>query len=180
MAHAHAAASAGGLTFIELACVLAILGVLAALAVPSMQSFMQAQRLRSAASELAADLRYMRSEGLALNQSLRLRLRNGADGDCYVLHTGPADACGCAANGGARCDDGARALRSAHWPATDRVRLQSKVAALLFDPLHGTVTPAATLRVVGANGAAIEHVVNIVGRVRSCAAGARVAGVPSC
>ena len=169
-----------GLTFVEVACVLTILAILAALAVPPMQQFADGQRLRTVAAALAADLRFLRSAGLARNETLRLRVQATSDGGCYVIHTGAASACGCAVGGQARCDGVARALRSVRWSAADRVRLETSATSLRFDPLHGTVTPTATLRVVGTQGAAIHLVVNIVGRVRSCAAGAPVAGHPPC
>jgi type IV fimbrial biogenesis protein FimT len=54
------------------------------------------------------------------------------------------------------------------------------VASMRFDPLHGTSTPTGTLRVVGANERAIHHVVNIMGRVRSCSPQAAVRGYAAC
>ena len=39
---------------------------------------------------------------------------------------------------------------------------------MLFDPLHGTSTPAGTLKITGASGRAVQHVVNVMGRVRTC------------
>jgi type IV fimbrial biogenesis protein FimT len=40
--------------------------------------------------------------------------------------------------------------------------------------MHGTSTPTGTLRLVGGRGRAVHHVVNVMGRVRSCTP----AGVP--
>jgi type IV fimbrial biogenesis protein FimT len=61
--------------------------------------------------------------------------------------------------------------------------VQANVASILFDPLHGTSTPTGTLRVVADSGRAVHHVVNIMGRVRTCSpAGAApvVAGYRVC
>ena len=40
--------------------------------------------------------------------------------------------------------------------------------------MHGTSTPTGTLRLVDSRGRAVHHVVNVMGRVRSCTP----AGVP--
>ena len=58
--------------------------------------------------------------------------------------------------------------------------LSSSVAALRFDPRLGTATPSGTLRVAATGGAAVHHVVNLTGRVRSCSVGAAWAGMPAC
>jgi type IV fimbrial biogenesis protein FimT len=50
----------------------------------------------------------------------------------------------------------------------------------LFDPLHGTSSPTATLRVLGMNGRAVHHVINLMGRVRSCSPSTTVPGYPAC
>jgi type IV fimbrial biogenesis protein FimT len=54
------------------------------------------------------------------------------------------------------------------------------VASVLFDPLHGTSTPAGTWRVIGTGGRAVHHVINVMGRVRSCSPQAAVPGYRAC
>jgi type IV fimbrial biogenesis protein FimT len=51
---------------------------------------------------------------------------------------------------------------------------------MAFDPLHGTATPTATWRVIARDGRAIHHVVNVMGRVRSCSPDAAVPGHRAC
>jgi type IV fimbrial biogenesis protein FimT len=58
------------------------------------------------------------------------------------------------------------------------VRSASK--SLTFDPVKGTVTPTATLRVEARDGRAIHQIVNLLGRVRSCTPGGRVSDERSC
>jgi type IV fimbrial biogenesis protein FimT len=56
--------------------------------------------------------------------------------------------------------------------------VQGNVASILFDPLHGTSTPTGTLKIVGDSGRAVHHVVNIMGRVRTCSPVGAAPAVP--
>ncbi len=66
------------------------------------------------------------------------------------------------------------------FDAPARLAVAANVGSMVFDPLHGTVSPTGTLRLVDADGRVVHHIVNIVGRVRSCAAGIAVAGYGAC
>ena len=65
-------------------------------------------------------------------------------------------------------------------PAGERVRVTANVGSIAFDPLHGTSTPTGTLRLVDARGRAVHHIVNVMGRVRSCTPGGAVNGYRPC
>jgi type IV fimbrial biogenesis protein FimT len=169
-----------GFTLIEAGIVLAVVAIVAAGAAPSMQSVIDARRLEGTAAQLAGDIRWARSEAIARNAALRLRLQPAANGGCYVIHTSATDECSCLAAGPAQCSGEAQAIKTVALTRADRVSLQSNVASMRFDPLHGTSTPTGTLRVVGANERAIHHVVNIMGRVRSCSPQAAVRGYAAC
>jgi type IV fimbrial biogenesis protein FimT len=168
-----------GLTLIEACMTLAVATVLAGAAVPSFDGVLKSKRMEGQASELAIDLRYVRTEAVARNEGVRIRFQSVVGGTCTVIHTGSSTDCSCGASGVAQCSNGATALKTMFYPAGG-VAIQSNVASMRFDPSNGTVTPAATIRVVGADGRAIHHVVNMVGRVRSCAAGAAVPGLKAC
>jgi type IV fimbrial biogenesis protein FimT len=60
------------------------------------------------------------------------------------------------------------------------VQVRSVSKTVTFDPLKGTVTPTATLRVEARNGRAIHQVVNLLGRVRSCSPLGRRTGELAC
>ena len=169
-----------GFTLVELATVLAVAAVLAGSAVPSLADFTAARRLDGVAAQLATDIQFVRSDAVARNTPVRFSVHNGADGSCYVLHTGAAASCTCAASGPAVCSGNAREIKTVQLPAREGLALQSNAASLLFDPLHGTVSPTATLRVIGSQGRAIHHVVNLMGRLRSCSPQGAVAGLPAC
>jgi type IV fimbrial biogenesis protein FimT len=167
-----------GLTLVEAAVVLAIVATAVITAAPGLQRLIDHHRLEAGASQLAADLQLARNEAIARNRGVRLTWHSAAN--CYVLHTGAADQCLCAADGSGQCAAGATLLRSVGWTAADRVSLQSNTASIAFDPLHGTATPSATWRVVASDGRAIHHIVNVMGRVRSCSPLAAVSGYRSC
>jgi type IV fimbrial biogenesis protein FimT len=169
-----------GITLLELVMVLAVVAIVAATAVPELAGLIAARRLEGAASNLAADLQFVRSEALARNRSLRLSVRSGVDATCWIVHTGAAGDCDCAAAAGIVCAPGASAIRSVVLPASEHVSITANVASIVFDPLHGTSTPTGTLRIVDGRGRSIRHVVNIVGRVRSCSPAGEVAGYPAC
>jgi type IV fimbrial biogenesis protein FimT len=157
-----------GITLIEAAIALAVAAIVAATAVPALAAYIDIRRLDGVAMRLQADLREARALALQRGSGVRLTLHHAAWGDCYVVHTGAANQCRCVEQGAASCDDGALALKTVQLPAGGRIGVAANVASLRFDPLHGTATPAGTLRVVATGGRAVHHVVNVLGRVRSC------------
>ena len=169
-----------GLSLVEVTVAMAVAVVLAGTAAPSLFDFIGTRRLEAAATQLASDIQFVRSDAVARNQPVRLSFFNSADGSCYVIHTGAAAQCSCAATGPAVCTGGALQLKTVQLAARDRVSVQANTASLLVDPLHGTVSPTATLRVLGANGRAVHHVVNVMGRVRSCSPLNAMPGYAAC
>ena len=179
--HAHANAHAQlGFTLIEACIVMVIVAILATTAAPGMQDLIDSRRLDGSAAQLATDVQFLRTEAVARNLPVRMTFQATADGSCYVLHTGNSVQCTCGAAGPATCIGNAIQIKTVRMPSTDRVSLQPNVSSLLADPLHGTVTPTGTLRVVGTGSRAIHHVVNIMGRVRSCSPLAAVPGYRAC
>ncbi|NUZ07223.1 GspH/FimT family pseudopilin [Piscinibacter koreensis] len=185
MAHANAIRPAGarraarGFTLIEAAIVLAVAMVIAFAVAPTFQEMIDTRRLVGAADQLASDLQHVRSAAVARNQTLRVSFHTSAAFSCYVVHTGGIDDCTCAATGAAVCNADVRALKTIALPA-GRIGIAANVASIAFDPVHGTSTPTGTLRVTDARGRAIHHVVNIMGRVRSCTPLGAVAGYRAC
>ncbi|MFT3666156.1 GspH/FimT family protein [Piscinibacter sp.] len=166
-----------GFTLVEAGVVIAVLAAAVTVAVPGLQRVIEQRRLDAAATQLAATLQLARSESLARNRVVRLA-HDAATG-CTLLHTGAAGACRCTPRGEADCAAGAVLIRSSG--ATPGVSIQSNTASLAFDPQHGTVTPTATWRVVAArDGRAVHHVINLMGRVRSCSPNAAVPGYRAC
>jgi len=67
-------ASVAGFTLIELLVVLAILAIISAMVIPRMLTGPSTTELRSAARQVAAGLRFARSEAVATRQEARLML----------------------------------------------------------------------------------------------------------
>ena len=169
-----------GITLVEACAVIAIGSILAAAAAPNLQGLIDSRRLDGAATQLATDIQFVRTEAVARNLPVRLSFHATTDGSCYVLHTGNADQCDCNAPGPATCSGDARQIKTVALTAADRVSLQTNVASVLFDPLHGTSTPTSTLRLVGQQGRAVHHIVNVMGRVRSCSPQGAMPGYRAC
>jgi type IV fimbrial biogenesis protein FimT len=168
-----------GFSLVEAAVVVAIVAIVGASALPSFGALIDARRLDSAATRLAADLQLARSEAIARNRALRLSVVAGADATCWVIHSGAAADCSCSAAGVA-CGNGALAIQSVVLPSAERVAVAGNVASIVFDPMHGTSTPTGTLSLSDVRGRTVRHVVNVLGRVRSCSPAGTVAGYPTC
>ena len=169
-----------GLSLVELCVVMALCALVLTLAVPGYGQLLERQRLQGSAAEIAAELQWLRSEALMRNQALRFSLHPTPRGSCSVVHTGAREHCRCDQPGPARCEAGAVALKTSHWPLDDRVAVNANVGSMLFDPAQGTTTPAGSVRLTDSQGRGITHVVNILGRVRSCSPEGRVPGYRAC
>lgn len=169
-----------GVTLIEICIVLAIVSILVGTALPSFEKTKQKRVLDGAAAEMSTDLYYVRSEAVARNEGVRISFQSVAGGSCTLIHTGGASDCQCAADGTAQCNSGATLVKSLFHRHGDGVAVSANVGSMRFDPINGTVTPAGTVTMVNGNGQSVRHVVNIVGRVRSCSPGGTVKDVRAC
>ena len=169
-----------GFTLLELAIVIVVLAILAATAAPSMATFIETRRIDGIATRLASDIQFVRSEALARNRALRLSFRSHAGASCWIVHTGTAAQCDCPAPGPAVCVGGAAEIKTVQLPTSGGITLIPNVGSIAFDPLHGTSTPTGTLRLTASSGRAVHHVVNVMGRARSCSPGGAVPGYRAC
>jgi type IV fimbrial biogenesis protein FimT len=178
---AGSSAFARGWTLIEVLVVLAMVGILAAAALPSFARMLIRRHLEGIAAQVGTDLQYLRSEAIARNAAVRIRfITLPADtGSCYVIHIGAEQTCSCDVSS-TSCQAGAIALRHAGFAAESPVQVQANVGSMRVDPRHGTVSPTGTVRVVTADSGAVHHVVSVLGRVRTCTPGGLVPGVAAC
>jgi type IV fimbrial biogenesis protein FimT len=171
---------ARGLTLIESAVTLAVVAIVAGMALPSFEQARERRHLEGVAAQLETDIQWARSLAVARNEVVRMTFVAGDEAVCYMLHTGGTSECQCTDDGGAACPSGSEVLRSVRLGSEVPVTLQSNARSLGFDPVKGTVTPTAPVRVRGSGGAAIHQVVNVMGRVRSCSPDGVVAGYRPC
>ena len=169
-----------GITLIESMVVLFVLSIVIGFAVPSLQSLRQRAALHGTAAQLETDLQFARSHARAINRTVRLSLGEADGATCYMVHTGPASDCRCGDTRPAACTGDSELLRAVTLEAKGAVQVRSVSRSVTFDPLKGTVTPTATLRVESPDGRAIHLVVNLLGRVRSCSPLGRSAGELAC
>ncbi len=86
-----------GFTLIELMIAIALLGIIAALAAPSMANFAIRQRVSSQANELMLSLAFARSEAIKRNAQIRLLpVTNSAEGWKDGWCVGPTSMTNCA------------------------------------------------------------------------------------
>jgi type IV fimbrial biogenesis protein FimT len=173
-----------GLTLIESAVATGIVAAAASLVAPALTQVKARTQVISAAGEFETDVHYARSLSVTRNATLRMAFGSNADGACYVIHTGPANArCDCmnpSDSNGARCDGAPEILRNVRIDARSGLQMASNVRTITFDPIDGTSTPAGTVRFTGRDGRALHQVVNILGRVRSCSPAKAISGYKAC
>lgn len=170
-----------GLTLLEMVTGLGIAAAAATTAVSGFGGMLQQRKAEGVADELRADLQFIRSESVSRNVGLRFSFERDAGGaSCYVIHTGSAGTCSCLAGDVPVCQAGAQALKTVRLPASTRIQVGANVGSMLFDPTRATVTPTATIAVTGGDGRRLHHVVNILGRVRSCSASGSWSGHRPC
>jgi len=177
-----ARAAQQGVSLIETMTVLFVISIAVGSALPSLGSMRQNAELAAAAAQLETDVQLARGQAVALNRSVQLTLREANGATCYIIHTGPAANCTCSGQepNAAACAEGSELLRAVSFAGQGPVQVRSASKSLTFDPVRGTVTPTATLRVEARDGRAIHEVVNLLGRVRGCSPQGRVVGERAC
>ena len=168
-----------GVTLIEAAVAMTIVAIGVSTVAPSFQDLVSRKRLEGVAAQLATDLQYVRTEAVARNEPVRISFHTVAGGSCYVIHTGARAQCSCGGPAPAICSGDAVQIKTVYLAAAQQVGVAASAQSILFDPLHGTSTPTGTARITGPHGA-IHHVVNVMGRVRSCSPGGALPGYRVC
>ena len=169
-----------GFTQVEGLIVLAVALVLLGAALPSFEQARERRQVEGVAAQVRTAVMHARSLALSQDRAVRLRVETSAAGSCYVVHSGPQNACTCLNATESVCTAGARSFHMQYLAPNQAVALSANVGTMLFDPTLGTTSPTGTLSVRGRSGAEIRQVVSIMGRVRSCSPNGRVTGYPTC
>lgn len=158
MGRSLAARRTRGYTLLEVAFVLAVLGVLLALGVPSFADFLARQQLRAAGEQLAQELRHAR-EASVRGQALHASFRAGPDW-CWGISQGqPCD-----------CVSGVPACNISVGRAADYPRVQMTRAgeALSFEPGAGRLLAAGETAFATRAGHQLQVRSSVLGRTQLC------------
>lgn len=174
-----------GLTLVELMIGLAFLGVLLAVAAPSLQGMVTAQRMRSAASELVTDIQFARSEAVRLNRPVIMAFGPDAVSACYTLYIrGVAGFCQCTRGVGNACLGGPTELKTRGLPASQGITLNGISAAdtrdVTFDAQQGLPNTERFTIDIASPAGSLRTLINPAGSISQCSPDGRVSGVARC
>lgn len=156
-----------GLTLVEAMVTVAILGILAAIALPSYNGFIINSRVKGVAANVQTDLQYARSVATQGNENVTVVFGT----NCYAIYRGTTTSTSCTDTS---------ALKNVSITTADGVSLSSTFTTTEFNPARGTVTNTGTITV--SNGAAkLAASLGVTGRTKLCApSDSTVGGFPAC
>jgi type IV fimbrial biogenesis protein FimT len=177
---------ARGLTLVELMIGLVFLGVLIALAAPSLRSTMAAQRIRAINAELVTDIQFARSEAVRLNRPVIMSFGDDEQGSCYTLYLREvAGFCRCTRGVGRACRGGPTEIKTQSLKGLEAAKIRgesdTQTHDIAFDSRQGLPNHASfVIDVTSEIRGRLRTQVGPTGRVSVCTPDGSIAGVPAC
>ncbi|MCU0969920.1 MAG: prepilin-type N-terminal cleavage/methylation domain-containing protein [Rubrivivax sp.] len=185
-------------TVIELIVVIAVVGVVLAIAGPAFTDYLLVQRLKGVHAQLVTDLQYGRGEAVARNIAMRFVFRSDDSRTCYTLYTvAPGSStglrCNCLLGAGSACSSAsATEVRTHSVQRSTGVRfvtpdgvdpafaIDHVSGGLLAIPSDQLSSPLAafTVDTTIAGPRTLRTTIGRAGRVTSCATDARLGATP--
>jgi type IV fimbrial biogenesis protein FimT len=177
-----------GFTLIELMVTLAVMAILAVVAAPNMQAFLDKNRVVGAAEAIYAQMQAARSEAVKQSADMVVVFSSGTAWCAgFSRATGTPCDCTAAVDAGDACAvlaDGVNpVLKVVSSTAFSGVTLAGGAPAqVTFNGVRGTVptTETGVIQVESGLGRQMQVQVNAIGRVRLCSPSGSVGGYPSC
>jgi prepilin-type N-terminal cleavage/methylation domain-containing protein len=189
-----------GVSMIEVLVGLAILGLLMALAVPSMKSFISKHKVSAISAELLADYYLARSESVQRGQPVGVIFTENASLTCYTIYTPESSGgnCDCTLAAGRSCSRTiSTELKTVRIPTSSRVTIRptstpvkttdgtrllynGKVVFLPPLGLPQVDTTSPNTKIVSSDGGQLLVTTGVNGRQTLCTPDGSMTGVPQC
>ncbi len=176
-----------GFTLIEAMVTIAIVSIIAAVATPAYQGFIESRRLVGATELISSQVNLAKSEALKQSKPIFLGLSSGAG-----WSIGFGDTANCDGTNSAQCIvstsvNGANNQQITYFITPNYPGISIGAASQVrFDPVRGLATnaagvpTAASISISSPSGASTQVNVSILGRVSSCAVGNKAGGLATC
>ena len=184
---ANAGTQRRGFTLIETMVTVAIVAILMAMAVPSMQTLIARKRVAGVAAELASDIRYLRSVGVQTATPVQIDFGANAAATCYALSTDPFSGGACDCNDPTTCDGNSGApkiVKSVTVPITGGITVSvsnNSTHAVFAGPNSLPVNGVIITAIVSSSmGGSVKVLTNAAGRPIACSVLDQESNFPIC